>query len=77
MPARQIIRLHTAKGLALDIHTFDTATIQEVVDVAGAPRGGERLMDIGNGHAQCTGLLAIDIQAQLRCVLDAVGTHAN
>src|SRR5690606_40134101 len=55
----------------------DAVAVDEVVHVAAAPGEAQRAVDLGNRDTQRAGLLDVDVEAELRCVLLAVRTHAG
>ena len=54
---------------------LDPATVDEVVDIAAAPGGGQGFVDIRHRYAQRAGLGVVDVEGQFRHVLLSVGPH--
>lgn len=76
-PFFHVFRNHTERRVALHVHLFDAALVEEVVRVGAAPDGRERRVDVGQAQAERARLLTVDVDAQLRLVFLPVGTHGH
>ena len=77
IPAVQILRRHAIGRVALHIDALDAAAVDEIVDEGAAPGGAQGGVDVGERHAQRVGLGLVDVDMQLRRVVQAVGAHAR
>ena len=75
VPALQILRHHPERRVALHVHALHAAAIDEVVDVRTAPRGRQRRVDVGYRNAERVRFRLIDVEVQLRRVVEAVLAH--
>jgi hypothetical protein len=66
VPAVDVLGLHAKRGVALQVDALGAAAVDEVVDVAAAPGGGEGRVDVGECEAEGGGLLAVDVDLVLR-----------
>ena len=73
----KVLGQHARGGIALDVHALQPPAVDEVVDVGGAPRTLNRVVDVGQGEPLRTRLLAIDRDPVLRVVVEPVGAHAG
>ena len=69
--------MHALRRIGLHHHALQAALAREVVDVGRAERGGDGGVDGVEADAQGAGLVAVDVELQLRCVFQAVGAHAG
>ena len=76
-PFFHVFRNHAERRVALHVHLFDAALVEEVVRVGAAPDGRERRVDVGQAQAERARLLTVDVDAQLRLVFLPVGTHGH
>ncbi len=74
-PLVQVLGRHARGRVALHVHLLHPATVDEVVDVAGAPADRQRVVDLAQRNTQRTGLLVVDQQLVLRFVVQPVGSH--
>src|SRR3546814_2101655 len=66
MPGIEILGLHAVFGSRLEEHALDATPVDEVVDIAPAPGGGERGVHIGEIEAESARLLPVDLAGELR-----------
>ncbi|OQV65235.1 hypothetical protein AK51_23215 [Serratia nematodiphila DZ0503SBS1] len=76
IPFVDVIRQHAERRRGLHVDFFHSAAVDEVVDVGRAPGGGEGIVDVVDRYAQRLSLALIDIDLQLRAVVQAVVAHA-
>jgi hypothetical protein len=62
---QQVLRLQALSSFCLHGDALHASGVREVVDVGRAEIGGDRAVDVGEGDAECVGLLAVDDQQQL------------
>ena len=72
---QQVVRLHARGCIGLNHHALQAPLVREVVDIAGAQSSGQRRVDRIEGDAQCVGLVAVDVDLQLRGILQPVWPH--
>src|SRR3546814_3598601 len=58
--------------IGLHIDALHPVAVDEVVDIAAAHRRADRIVDVGLGDAQRARSLLIDVQLELRRILQAV-----
>ncbi len=73
----QVVRQAAVRAFCLHDHLTHPTFIDEVVDVVRAERNRQRRVDAGHGDAERLGLLAVDIDLQLRRVFLAFRAHAH
>lgn len=73
----QIFDLKAALVLGLHDDTLHAAGIRKVVDIGRSEVGGDRVVDVGEGHTERVRLFAIDHQQNLRRIRKAFHTHAG
>ncbi len=75
IPVIDITRQHTILRLRHDVHFLHTTAVDEVVDVAAAPRRSQRGIDVANGNAQRLRFFLVDVDFKLRRIFQTVRTH--
>ena len=75
MHGQQVIALHAAGGFGLHDHALHAPLVGEVVHIAGAQGGGQGAIDGIKAHAQRIGFVAVNVDLQLRCILQTIGAH--
>ena len=73
--AQQVFGLHALRRIGLHHHTLQAALVGKVVHIAGAQKSGQRTVDRVKTHAQRIGLVAVNVDLQLRRVFQAIGPH--
>ena len=71
----QVVGLHPCRRIGLHHHALQPPLVGEVVDVAGTQRRRERCVDGVEAHAQRIGLVAVDVDLQLRRIFQPVRAH--
>ncbi|OJH16389.1 hypothetical protein BLX88_23930, partial [Bacillus obstructivus] len=71
----EILGLEAEGGVGLDKHPFDAPAIDEIVDIGAAPRGRDRGIDLREIQPQRTRLVLIDIDLELRRILQRHRSH--
>ena len=66
IPAIEIVRRHAVGRVGLHIDLLDAAAIDEIVDEQSAPRGAERVVDVGERKPERGRLVLVDVDVQLR-----------
>ena len=72
---QDVLGLHAVLGIGLHHDALQTSLVGEVVHVGGAHHRGQRAADGRKRHAQGIGLLAVDVDLQLRSVIQTVHPH--
>ena len=72
VPAAHVLGQHAVRGIGLQINLLDPSPFDEVVDISRSPGGGQRGIDVRKRQAQRLGLLAVDLDAELRGVVQPV-----
>ncbi|MNC50105.1 hypothetical protein D3C75_993260 [compost metagenome] len=75
VPLVEIVRQHAVRRIGLHIDLFHPTAIDKVINVGAAPGGRQRLVDVVNRNPQRLGLGLIDINLELRRVLQAIRTN--
>ncbi len=77
IPKINIIRQHTIFRCGLNIDFLHATTVHKVVDVARSPGCLQGVVDIVNRYAQRLRFPLVNINLQLRAVVQAVVAHAG
>ena len=75
VPFVDVAGQHAERCGSLHINLLHPAAIDKVVDVGGTPGGRQRVVDVIDGDAQRLRLALVDIDLQLRAVIQAIVTH--
>ena len=72
----QVGGLHARGRLALHVDLFHPALVKKIVNVSAAQRGGQGGVDVAGAQAQGARLAIINVDLELRRVVQAVAAHA-
>ena len=73
---QQVVGLHAVGRVGLDDDALQPPGVREVVDVVRAERGRQHGVDVVERDAERARPVAVDVDLQLRRVLEPVGAHA-
>ena len=72
---QKIVGLHACHGIGLNHNALQPTLVGEVVDVCRAQGSGDGAVDGIKADTQCTGLVAINVELQLRSILQSIGPY--
>ena len=74
---QQILRLHACGSFSLHDHSLQASLVGKVADIGRTQLGRQDRSNAVKADAQGIGLVAVDVQLQLRRIFQAIGSHAN
>src|SRR6185437_3118179 len=72
-----VLRLLTVGLVRLDVHALDATAVDEVVDVGSAPGARDGRVDLADVEAKRPRLVLIDVDAELRSILETDWANAG